>query len=105
MGVAVNVTLVPEQIVLAGLATMLTEGVTFAVTVTLIGLAEVTQPVELFFAVSVPLKVVVETTAGIPEIVIGLAGKAVIPTSARPAELAVLSQSIVYWSRPAVAAL
>lgn len=104
VGEAVNVTLVPAQIVPFGLAEILTAGVTLAVTVTLIELAAVTQPVPLFLATSVPLKVVVETTLGIPVIEIGVAGSAVNPTSARPAVLAVLSQSIMYsFGLPVVA--
>jgi len=38
VGVAVNVTLVPSQMVLPGLAAMLTDGVTFAVTVIVMAL-------------------------------------------------------------------
>lgn len=104
VGVAVNVTLVPAQIGPLGLAPTLTDGVTLAVTVTLIELAAVTQPVPLFLATRVPLKVVVEPTLGIPVIEIGVAGSAVNATSARPAPFAVLSQSIVYsFGLPVVA--
>ena len=52
VGVAVNVTLVPEQIVLPGLAVMLTDGVTVAPTiivipgdVAVVGLAQLSEEV------------------------------------------------------------
>ena len=91
VGVAVKVTFVPAQIVLPGAAAMVTDGVALAVTVMLIGLATVVQPVAVFFPVNVPLNVVVVTTVGIPVIGIGETGKPVRATSGGPE-----AQSIEY---------
>ena len=53
-GVAVKLTVVPAQIVVAS-ATMLTEEVRIGLTVIVTGYPELEQPVVLFFTVKVPL--------------------------------------------------
>ena len=83
VGVAVNVTLVPAQIGLAGADPILTEGVTLAVTVTLMGLPGLVQPAALV-TYNVPLNVVVVTTAGRLLIGIGEAGRGVDATLGGP---------------------
>ena len=97
-GVAVNVTPVPEQTVLPGKAVMLTVGVTGDVTVMLTGTPTLVQPVMELVTCNSPLNVVVETTGGMPVMGMGLPGSAVKATSAKPAVLAALSQSILYRS-------
>ena len=85
VGVAVNVTFVPAQIGLAE-ATMLTAGVTLAVTVTLIAVPVLSHPVVLLRTYNVPLNVVVLTTDGklLIGITPGAAPKAVSETSGIP---------------------